>query len=625
MTATAPGSGGVLVVLRRFSLSWRFVLLLALFTLFAAGMVLAFSTELHRLEAHTVQSAQTLMLDGERLKLAVASNAMAEAIGAAIKTENAPEKRLETIRSMVDAFRFEEDKSGYFFVYQDTVNVALPPNKANQGKDLGDLKDKNNVYFVRELNQKAKAGGGFIEYIFPKPGQGDQPKLAYATMIPGTTLWIGTGIYIDNIDRAKAAIRTDNAARIRSALLTIAGSVAVGLVILIGVSAVIMVSITSPIRQTTEAAMLCAAGDLSVRLDARGNDEAARMQGALNTMVATLRANMDDITAKTAEAEDKARAALEATRLAEEATQKAERARAEGLIQAADRLGGVVSVVGTASAELSDRITQSSQGAEDQSRRMTETATAMEEMNATVLEVAKNASNAAGTTDAAKARAVEGAGVVTQVVAAIDLVQAQAQGLKADMDSLGRQAQDIGAIMNVISDIADQTNLLALNAAIEAARAGDAGRGFAVVADEVRKLAEKTMTATKEVGDAIRGIQAGASRNVGNVDAAAGAVAKATSLAAKAGEALAQIVGLVENASDQVRSIATAAEEQSATSDEINRAVDAVSAISESNSRAMAEAARTVAELARQSQELAALMEELEAEGRGGSRPKALA
>ncbi|KHK03785.1 methyl-accepting chemotaxis protein [Desulfovibrio sp. TomC] len=624
MTATASGSGVVLALLRRFSLSWRFVLLLVLFTAFAAGMVLAFSTELHRLEEHTVQSAQTLMLDGERLKLAVASNAMAEAIAAAIKTETSAEKRLETIRAMVDTFRFEDDKSGYFFVYKDTVNVALPPNKANQGKDLGDLKDKNNVYFVRELHQKAKAGGGFIEYIFPKPGQGDQPKLAYAAMIPGTDLWIGTGIYIDNVDRAKAAIRADNEARINSALTTIVGSVAVGLVVLIGVCAVIMVSVTRPIRQTTEAAMLCAAGDLSVRLDAVGNDEAARMQAALNTMVATLRTNMDDITAKTAEAEDKAQAAVAATRLAEEATQKAERAKAEGLIQAADRLGGVVAVVGTASAELSDRIAESSQGAEDQSRRMTETATAMEEMNATVLEVAKNASNAAGTTDAAKAKAVEGAEVVTQVVTAIGMVQEQATGLKADMDTLGRQAQDIGAVMNVISDIADQTNLLALNAAIEAARAGDAGRGFAVVADEVRKLAEKTMTATKEVGDAIRGIQAGASRNVGNVDAAAGAVTRANALAAQAGEALAQIVGLVENASDQVRSIATAAEEQSATSDEINRAVDAVSAISESNARAMAEASRTVAELARQSQELAALMEELEAEGRGGSKPKAL-
>ncbi len=620
MAVQPSGSGGAFGVLRRFSLSWRFVLLLALFSLFTAGMLITFSRELQRLEEHTVSAAQTIMLQGERQKLAVASNGMAEAIAAIIKDVPDKEKRYEIIRAMVDAYRFEDDKSGYFFVYQGTINIALPPAKNNQGKDLGDLKDKNNVYFVREMHRLAASGGGFVEYVFPKPGAGDQPKLAYAVTIPGTDMWLGTGVYIDNVERTKAAIKADNAARIHDALTTIAVACGLGLAILIGLCLVIMASVTGPIRQTTQAAMQCAAGDLSVRLDAVGNDEAARMQVALNAMVATLRDNMAAIETKTLEAEEKARAAEAATRLAEEATRKAEQARAEGLGQAAARLGGVVSVVDSTSAELATRIAESSQGAEDQSRRMAETATAMEEMNATVLEVARNASSASQTAEAARSKAVDGSGVVEEVVAAIGAMERQAHSLKADMGALGKQAQDIGAIMNVISDIADQTNLLALNAAIEAARAGDAGRGFAVVADEVRKLAEKTMTATKEVGDAIRGIQDGARRNVGNVDAAAGAVEKATSLAAAAGEALASIVTLVESASDQVRSIATAAEQQSATSEEINRSVDAVSATAEASSRTLADASRAVAELAKQTQELAALMEELEREGRAAPR-----
>ncbi|EKO37344.1 MAG: methyl-accepting chemotaxis protein, partial [Solidesulfovibrio magneticus str. Maddingley MBC34] len=100
-----------------------------------------------------------------------------------------------------------------------------------------------------------------------------------------------------------------------------------------------------------------------------------------------------------------------------------------------------------------------------------ETATAMEEMNATVLEVAQNASQAAGTTDGARSQADRGAGIVSEAMARIEAVRQQALTLKADMGSLGEQASSIGHIISVINDIADQTNLLALNAAIEAARA----------------------------------------------------------------------------------------------------------------------------------------------------------
>ncbi len=113
-----------------------------------------------------------------------------------------------------------------------------------------------------------------------------------------------------------------------------------------------------------------------------------------------------------------------------------------------------------------------------------------------------------------------------------------ASHLKADMAELGTQAQGIGQIMNVIADIADQTNLLALNAAIEAARAGDAGRGFAVVADEVRKLAEKTMTATNEVGSAIRGIQKSARKNIDNTEKATAAIEEGTGMARRSGDVL---------------------------------------------------------------------------------------
>jgi methyl-accepting chemotaxis protein len=214
----------------------------------------------------------------------------------------------------------------------------------------------------------------------------------------------------------------------------------------------------------------------------------------------------------------------------------------------------------------------------------------------------------------AKSKAEDGSQIVRKVVEGIENVRHQAQEMKDDMGNLGLQAQGIGNIMNVISDIADQTNLLALNAAIEAARAGDAGRGFAVVADEVRKLAEKTMTATKEVGDAIQGIQDSAKKNIANVERSGMTIEHTTDLAAKSGEALLAIVTLVESASDQVRSIATAAEQQSATSEEINLSIEDVSRISSETSDAMGRSSSAVSALANQAHVLSHLIEEMQSE-----------
>jgi methyl-accepting chemotaxis protein len=273
-----------------------------------------------------------------------------------------------------------------------------------------------------------------------------------------------------------------------------------------------------------------------------------------------------------------------------------------------------------AAEQLSTQVEQANQGAQEQNDRVRETVTAVEQMNATILEVARNAGETATNAAAARDKAREGADLVVDVMEAVDKVRDAAEQLKTNMRGLGEQAQGIGAVLGVISDIADQTNLLALNAAIEAARAGDAGRGFAVVADEVRKLAEKTMQATKEVGQAISGIQRGTAETVSMVDQAAGAVAQATALAARSGAALGEIVSVVEAAGDQVRAIATAAEEQSATSEEINRAVESISRIASETATAMGQSTQAVAELAAQAHELNGLVADI----KGGSSQGAL-
>ena len=277
----------------------------------------------------------------------------------------------------------------------------------------------------------------------------------------------------------------------------------------------------------------------------------------------------------------------------------------------AEQASTISNRLAVASEELSAQVEHVSRGAEQQRSRVESTATAMTEMNSTVLDVAKNAIRGAEQSEMARNKASDGAALVNNVVRAINQVNQVASLLQANMEDLGAQAERIGGVMNVISDIADQTNLLALNAAIEAARAGEAGRGFAVVADEVRKLAEKTMEATHEVGANISAIQKSAKTNIEEVDKAAKAISDATELAASSGHALKEIVSLSTDNSAIVTSIASAAEEQSATSAEIHQAIDEISKIVAETSEGMTQSATAVSELSNLAQELNRIMSEL--------------
>ncbi|MFW5501145.1 MULTISPECIES: methyl-accepting chemotaxis protein [unclassified Maridesulfovibrio] len=277
----------------------------------------------------------------------------------------------------------------------------------------------------------------------------------------------------------------------------------------------------------------------------------------------------------------------------------------------AERTQAISEQLSSASEELAAQVEQISNGSEIQHERITETATAMEQMNSTIMEVARNASSASGKSMEAKQQAEEGAEIVSQSVRSITEVSTIAGDLRTNMENLVKQTESIGTVMDVISDIADQTNLLALNAAIEAARAGEAGRGFAVVADEVRKLAEKTMTATHEVGSNVESIQLAMRTNMQAVENAVSAVEQTTELAAKSGSSLEAIVSTVEYSASQVEGIATASEEQSSASEQINSAISEINNITRETTEGIQQSAKAVQELAVMSSELTDLISEL--------------
>lgn len=231
-------------------------------------------------------------------------------------------------------------------------------------------------------------------------------------------------------------------------------------------------------------------------------------------------------------------------------------------------------------------------------------ATAINEMAATVQEIAQSASNAADGARTADADARKGSERVDSSAISIrDLAQDVERAAEV-IHKLENEAEKVGSVLDVIRGIAEQTNLLALNAAIEAARAGEQGRGFAVVADEVRTLASRTQQSTTEIQGMIEKLQSGARNAVSVMDAGREKAQVSVERAESAGSSLIEITKAVASISSMNTQIASAAEEQSAVTQEINRNITEISAISDRNSQISSEAAQASSVLSEYAQEL---------------------
>lgn len=274
-------------------------------------------------------------------------------------------------------------------------------------------------------------------------------------------------------------------------------------------------------------------------------------------------------------------------------------------------VGEIVSVAGVVaghSEEVSATVAQLSDGLDEKTKQIEQSATASVELSRTVTEVANNAGDAAKAANESVLTADKGKSVVAQTVVSMSNLAETVDNSSKVIEKLGERSRQIGDIINVINEIAGQTNLLALNAVIEAARAGEQGRGFAVVADEVRKLAEKTGRATGEISEMIKGIQDETSMSVeimkkGKSEAEAG-----LENANKARMALENIVQASQQCLSMVQSIASVTEEESAVIEQVSGSMEDVSKLFRTSRAAIRQITDSTNDLARKSSELMQFM-----------------
>lgn len=445
----------------------------------------------------------------------------------------------------------------------DYVWLMHPVSPQLVGRDLRDLKDKADKPFVQLLVEGVRSNGSMrLEYLWPRPGATEaELKLTEARGFKPWAWMVSSGIHPADID---AAVNRE----VRTALLV----GALILAALAGFSMLLIRSITGPLRETVVTLEKAVEGrtDLTVRLPIQGRDELVQMAHSFNT-----------------------------------------------LMEAASSVVGQVSQANlkltAASEDLSQITSGAQQDAERQEGETISLAAAMNEMLATVHEVARSASLAAESTRQTEAEAAEGRRMV-------ELTMQQIAGLTDDLsesrsvvERLAKDSQDIGSVLDVINGVAGQTNLLALNAAIEAARAGDHGRGFAVVADEVRSLAQRTQRSTQEIHDIIERLQSGATTAVERMAFNAEKAQSTMAQAAQAGESLNAITAAVSTINDMNLQIATAAEEQSATAEDINRSVSGIRDTASSAGQTISRTRAASTELRQLAQELGGQIERLHA------------
>ena len=453
--------------------------------------------------------------------------------------------------------------TGYAFAFEakegpDQGKLVIHPSL--DGVNLIDSTDSDGRKFIREMIGKKS---GVIRYRWMNKEAGETTARVKVVAFRPCTEWgwiVAVGSYQDEFDGVARMVRN-----------TVIGAIAVVCLLLFSFSTLLVRTwVTKPVRRLLQQTDRFSSGDFSLIANPAGADgapadEVELLGEGVNKMALSLRQILAKVTDSAHE-------------------------------------------VSVAAAQVSASAERIATGAEEVVGKTAGVATAGEEMSATSNDIARNCQMAVEEAQRATLSAQNGMEVVGKTVAVMDQISAKVKESTATVESLGARGDQIGAIIGTIEDIADQTNLLALNAAIEAARAGEQGRGFAVVADEVRALAERTTKATHEIGIMIKAIQGETREAVAVMEQGVQQVESGTDEASRSGAALAGIHERIEAFTLQINQIATAAEEQTATTSEISQSLLLMTEVVQSTASSARESAVAASQLNGTAQELQRLV-----------------
>jgi methyl-accepting chemotaxis protein len=362
------------------------------------------------------------------------------------------------------------------------------------------------------------------------------------------------------VDFAGEQIGVIVVAKDRGGLQQQVASIGFGALLMAGLSALVLVGlawliakgVVKPLKRAEEKmhAIAQGNGNLCDRLDDGGHDEIASLAGAYNAFVGKIASTVAAVVATTNEL--------------------------------ADMIGNFSDVSG-----------RTRTGTQRQQDQITQVATAMTQMSATVHEVAQSTAETADSARRVDEQSNRGREIVSSASASIERLAGEVGNAVDSIRAVEQDSARIGSVLDVIRGIAEQTNLLALNAAIEAARAGEQGRGFAVVADEVRTLAQRTQQSTSEIQEMIESLQQGVEATVGVLELSRQQAQASVDQSAEAQQALSVINEAIDAITAMSGQIATAVEEQSAVAEDINRNVVEITHVAETTS---ADASRGVEE-----------------------------